>query len=316
MEFLGKLIDALSFSTGQTLSAKPGKIVSGQEADKTNEMLQALAEVIINKVDTSEAVQRVKSGEKPGKGKKKDEKKGREKSKSPVKTPSKKDASPGKKDRENKENKVERENSKNRSPSTKSSRREPMSSPKKNISNGHSDDTGNNNNDLLISNGLVAPSETEPLTNGFTDQGDISPVRGQGDSGNASPSEEAVRPKTATRPVTSKDRRKPKKSPSPEVTTNGSLSKQNSVDSDEPQVLGFTNKEEEVTAAPARPTTSAGVRAGSARPRTGRARPPSARPAAPAIKKKREIALEEQPRPVTAKVHNIHLVENLVTSPA
>ena len=58
---------------------------------------------------------------------------------------------------------------------------------------------------------------------------------------------------------------------------------------------------------PARPTT-AGVRAGSARPRTGRARPPSARPAAPAIKKKREIAIEEQPRPVTAKVEafNIH----------
>ena len=41
VEFLGKLIDALSFSTGQTLSAKPGKIVSGQEAEKTNEMLQA-----------------------------------------------------------------------------------------------------------------------------------------------------------------------------------------------------------------------------------------------------------------------------------
>ena len=40
VEFLSKLIDALSFSTGQTLSAKPGKIVSGQEAEKTNEMLQ------------------------------------------------------------------------------------------------------------------------------------------------------------------------------------------------------------------------------------------------------------------------------------
>ena len=305
MEFLSKLIDALSFSTGQTLSVKPGKIVSGQEADKTNEMLQALAEIVINKVDTSEAVQRVRSGEKPGKTKKKDEKKGREKSKSPVKTPSKKDGSPSKRDRENKENKVEKENAKNRSPSTKSSRREPMSSPKKNISNGHSEDGENNNTDL-ISNGLVAPSETEPLTNGFTDKDDISPVRGQGDSGNASPTDEApaVRPKTATRPVTSKDRRKPKKSPSPELT-NGSLSKQNSVDSDEPQVLGSSNiKEDEVSsAAPsARPTTSAGMRAGSARPRTGRARPPSARPAAPAIKKKREIALEEQPRPVTAKV--------------
>ena len=239
VEFLTKLIDALSFSSGQTLSVKPGKIVSGQEADKTNEMLQVLAEIIINKVDTSEAVQRVRSGEKPGKAKKavgKDDKKGRDKSKSPVKTPSKKDATPSKRDRENKENKVEKENAKNRSPSTKSSRKEPMSSPKKNISNGHTGDAENNNNDL-ISNGLVAPSETEPLTNGFTDKEDISPVMGQEDSEHPSPTEEPpARPKTATRPVTSKDRRKPKKTPSPEL--NGSLSKQNSVESDEPQVLG------------------------------------------------------------------------------
>ena len=203
--------------------------------------LQALAEIIINKVDTADAVKRVRSGEKPGKAKKagKEEKKGREKS--PVKTPSKKDASPSKRDRENKENKVEKENAKNRSPSTKSSRREPMSSPKKNISNGHTDDAENNNGHDLISNGLVAPSESEPLTNGVTDHGDISPVRGQGDSGNASPTEEtpAARPKTATRPVTSKDRRKPKKSPSPELTNGAMLSKQNSIESDEPQVLGF-----------------------------------------------------------------------------
>ena len=111
-----------------------------------------------------------------------------------------------------------------------------MSSPKKNISNGHTGDAENNNNDL-ISNGLVAPSETEPLTNGFTDKEDISPVMGQEDSEHPSPTEEPpARPKTATRPVTSKDRRKPKKTPSPEL--NGSLSKQNSVESDEPQVLG------------------------------------------------------------------------------
>ena len=50
VEFLTKLIDALSFSSGQTLAVKPGKIVSGQEADKTNEMLQVLANIIINKV--------------------------------------------------------------------------------------------------------------------------------------------------------------------------------------------------------------------------------------------------------------------------
>ena len=52
VEFLTKLIDALSFSSGQTLAVKPGKIVSGQEADKTNEMLQVLANIIINKVTT------------------------------------------------------------------------------------------------------------------------------------------------------------------------------------------------------------------------------------------------------------------------
>ena len=77
-------------------------------------------------------------------------------------------------------------------------------------------------------------------------------------------------------------------------------------------VLG--NKEEEVSVAPARPTTSAGARAGSARPRTGRARPPSARPAAPAIKKKREIAMEEQPRPVTAKVRFLGFFKLLNTN--
>ena len=65
-----------------------------------------------------------------------------------------------------------------------------MSSPKKNITNGHTDDTDNISGNDLISNGLVAPSETEPLTNGVTDHADISPVRGQGDSGNASPTEE------------------------------------------------------------------------------------------------------------------------------
>ena len=40
VEYLTKLIDCLSFTTGENLSVKPGKIVSGQEAEKTNEMLQ------------------------------------------------------------------------------------------------------------------------------------------------------------------------------------------------------------------------------------------------------------------------------------
>jgi len=35
---------------GKTISAKPGKIVAGQEAEKTNELLQALGEAIGKKV--------------------------------------------------------------------------------------------------------------------------------------------------------------------------------------------------------------------------------------------------------------------------
>jgi len=303
VEYLTKLIDALSFSSGQTLTVKPGKIVSGQEADKTNEMLQVLANIVINKIDTSDAVKKVKNGEKPGKGKKsgskKDEKKPRESSKSPVKTPSKKETTPSKKDRDNKENK---ENSnRNRSPSKSSRSKEPMTSPKKMV-NGNHNDVDND----LITNGLVAPSDTEPLTNGHASKEDIEPVVGNQDNAQLSPREPEPapsRPKTATRPTTSKDRRKHQKSPSP---VNGILSKQNSVE--EPQVLGSNPSEEQDITSSGRPTTaSVGMRAGSARPRTGRARPPSARPAAPAIKKKREVAVEEQPRPATAKVSNVIL---------
>ena len=110
---------------------KPGKIVSGQEADKTNEMLQVLANIIINRVDTTEAVTKVRAGEKPGKVKKpgtKEDKKTRDKSKSPVKTPSKKD-------KENKENKSEQNGEVIKTKSAKSSK-EPMKSPQK-IMNGN-----------------------------------------------------------------------------------------------------------------------------------------------------------------------------------
>ena len=64
---------------------------------------------------------------------------------------------------------------------------------------------------------------------------------------------------------------------------------------------GSSNQSEDADMTSARPSTA------SVRPKTGRARPPSARPAAPDIKKKREITLEEQPRPVTAKVNNVIL---------
>ncbi len=50
MRYLEKAIDCLSFALGETIAAKPGKIVSGQEPVKTNEFLQALARVVDNQI--------------------------------------------------------------------------------------------------------------------------------------------------------------------------------------------------------------------------------------------------------------------------
>ena len=306
VDYLTKLIDCISFTTGENLSVKPGKIVSGQEADKTNEMLQILADIVIKKVDTREAVTRVRNGEKPGKAnkaKKEEGKKSREKSKSPVKTPSKKDSSP-KSGKENRENNKENERNKNQG---SRGRKEPMKSPGKNSNSKKDILEENENNNDLHTNGFVTSSETDILRNEHKE--DVKPVRG--DAGAEEPRHEedvefSERPKTS-RPVTSKERRKKAKSPE----TNGVLSHQNSSEGEEPQLFGGGPGEplEETVEMTARPVTSQ-ARPGSARPKTGRlksARPPSARPAAPAIKKKREIALEEQPRPATAKVSNLIL---------
>ena len=298
VEYLTKLIDCLSFTTGENLSVKPGKIVSGQEADKTNEMLQILANVVINKVDTKEAVSRVRSGEKPGKASKSKGEEGKKsREKSPVKTPSKKDSTPKKGGKENKENnKAENERNKNQSSRAK---KEPMRSPEKNSNSKKEIFDENENNNDLHTNGFVTSSETEILRNDKKDVTGDEDENGFIANGSDHPGE-ADRPKT-TRPVTSKERRK--KAKSPEVS--GVLSKQNSQESDEPSVFGSHQTERTED----RPTTSL-ARAASARPKTGRlksARPPSARPAAPAIKKRREIQLEEQPRPATAKVSNLIL---------
>ncbi|XP_047741467.1 TRAF3-interacting protein 1 [Hyalella azteca] len=72
ISFLEKCIDATIFATGENLTVRPSKIVSGHEADKTNEFLQALAQAIDNKADSDEAVKRVLAGEKPSKGKTKE----------------------------------------------------------------------------------------------------------------------------------------------------------------------------------------------------------------------------------------------------
>ncbi|XP_067136520.1 TRAF3-interacting protein 1-like [Centruroides vittatus] len=63
--FLQKAIDVTIMVTGENLTVKPTKIVSGHEAEKTNELLQAIAKAIVHKKDSSEAVQKVLNGEKP-----------------------------------------------------------------------------------------------------------------------------------------------------------------------------------------------------------------------------------------------------------
>ena len=50
IKFLEKVIDCVSFAIGDQLGAKPSKIVAGQEPQKTNEFLQALAQVIDKKI--------------------------------------------------------------------------------------------------------------------------------------------------------------------------------------------------------------------------------------------------------------------------
>lgn len=84
--FLQKAIDALGILTGSALPVRPSKIVSGHEAEKTNEFLQVLAKAAAKKQDSTEAVKRVLAGEKPlapAKSDKKDASKKKESSKTP-----------------------------------------------------------------------------------------------------------------------------------------------------------------------------------------------------------------------------------------
>ncbi|KAL7017764.1 hypothetical protein ACKWTF_010518 [Chironomus riparius] len=62
MKFLQKLIDVIKIVTQQDFQIKTSKVVAGLEADKTNELFQALAYAIDNKLDSKEAVTAVKNG--------------------------------------------------------------------------------------------------------------------------------------------------------------------------------------------------------------------------------------------------------------
>ncbi|KXJ72029.1 hypothetical protein RP20_CCG019115 [Aedes albopictus] len=96
--YLQKLIDITKSVTGQELKVRPSKVVAGLEADKTNELLQAIGTALDKKLDSSSAVQAyvkgtaagtsngnnepaITNGVKTKDDKKKEEKKGVEKEK-------------------------------------------------------------------------------------------------------------------------------------------------------------------------------------------------------------------------------------------
>ena len=62
IKYIEKAVFCVSFATGETLTVKPGKVVAGQEPEKTNEFLQMLARVAKEKVDTADHVKRVLNG--------------------------------------------------------------------------------------------------------------------------------------------------------------------------------------------------------------------------------------------------------------
>ncbi|KAK0175216.1 hypothetical protein PV327_008982 [Microctonus hyperodae] len=55
--YLNKLIDAVKLITGNELSVRPSKIISGQEPIKTNEFLQAIGRALDKKVSSTEAIE-------------------------------------------------------------------------------------------------------------------------------------------------------------------------------------------------------------------------------------------------------------------
>uniref|UniRef100_UPI003AB0FF5F TRAF3-interacting protein 1 isoform X1 n=1 Tax=Centroberyx gerrardi TaxID=166262 RepID=UPI003AB0FF5F len=62
--FLQKAIDVVMLVSGESLGAKPARIVAGHEPEKTNELLQAIAKCCLNKLSSEDAVKRVLAGDK------------------------------------------------------------------------------------------------------------------------------------------------------------------------------------------------------------------------------------------------------------
>ncbi|XP_028033910.1 TRAF3-interacting protein 1 isoform X3 [Bombyx mandarina] len=60
IQFLNKVISVIHYTTGKPINIKPSKIVAGQEAEKTNELLQCLAQALDNNLSSVEAVKKYK----------------------------------------------------------------------------------------------------------------------------------------------------------------------------------------------------------------------------------------------------------------
>ncbi|TRY80991.1 hypothetical protein TCAL_08853 [Tigriopus californicus] len=330
IKFLEKVIFGTSFAIGENLPVKAGKIVSGQEGDKTNELLQALGRILDEGIDTSEAVKRVKKGEKPGKstgpaGKKgSSDKKGKENV--PQSRRGSKGAVTGVKDKGGKSSQPSREST------AKSTRSISSAKPIETINEDSNEAAPLDENGPMETlseepappkNGHPEPEQDELITNGHNlDDQEESAIGGLEDEQNLGlepqldapannepqefqemepnlPEEDPDQHSMNERPRTS--------APSARPRTSGS---QRSPPVEPPE----ENAPEPSFPLPTAqgPTPRPGSAMRSARPRTGRlksGRPPSARPAAPRLKDKVEIQTEEaiQARPQTGRVANVIL---------
>ncbi|KOX76002.1 TRAF3-interacting protein 1 [Melipona quadrifasciata] len=60
LAYLTKLIDVVKLATGINLSVRASKIISGQEPTKTNELLQAIGKALDKKINSAEAIEQYK----------------------------------------------------------------------------------------------------------------------------------------------------------------------------------------------------------------------------------------------------------------
>ncbi|XP_043516386.1 TRAF3-interacting protein 1 isoform X2 [Frieseomelitta varia] len=67
LAYLTKLIDVVKLATGINLTVRASKIISGQEPTKTNELLQAIGKALDKKINSAEAIEQYKKN--LGKGK-------------------------------------------------------------------------------------------------------------------------------------------------------------------------------------------------------------------------------------------------------